>query len=86
MCTTYILYSLFLDKFYIGHTCDDLVVRLRKHNSNHKGFTGRANDWVIKYAQIFESKTMAYAREREIKAWKSKTKIIELIEGSEHPD
>ena len=42
----YILFSEFLDSFYIGHT-NNLYARLRKHNSNHKGFTGRANDWVI---------------------------------------
>ncbi|WP_333908728.1 GIY-YIG nuclease family protein [Marinigracilibium pacificum] len=37
---SYILYSRILDKYYVGHTGDLLTERLRKHNSNHKGFTG----------------------------------------------
>jgi putative endonuclease len=52
---------------------------MRKHNSNHKGFTGNANDWLLVHHECFESKGQAYAREREIKAWKSRKKIIELI-------
>ncbi|MCB9019399.1 MAG: GIY-YIG nuclease family protein [Chitinophagales bacterium] len=38
-CTFYILYSKDLDRYYIGHTCDQIEERLRKHLSNHKGFT-----------------------------------------------
>jgi putative endonuclease len=28
---------------------DDLEERIRKHNSNHKGFTGIVNDWGLTY-------------------------------------
>ena len=36
---------------------------------------------------VILSKESAYARERQIKNWKSRKKIKELIEkGSEHPD
>jgi predicted GIY-YIG superfamily endonuclease len=42
----YILRSETLQKYYLGHTGDTLEERLRKHNSNHKGFTGRADDWT----------------------------------------
>ena len=68
----YILYSKDLDKYYIGHTADVLDERLRKHNSNHRGFTGKAKDWEILYTEIFLSKDLAYTREREIKNWKSR--------------
>ena len=61
----YILYSDKLDKYYIGHT-SDLQERLRRHNSNHKGFTGKGNDWVVVYTEIYTSKKLAYAREREV--------------------
>ncbi|MCT4666133.1 MAG: GIY-YIG nuclease family protein [Flavobacteriales bacterium] len=54
--------------------------RLRRHNTNHKGFTGRANDWIIVFVQEFPSKKMATLREKEIKNWKSRKKIEELIE------
>ena len=47
MCYTYILYSETLDKFYIGHTCENLNERLTKHLSNHKGFTAKVKDWKI---------------------------------------
>ena len=76
---TYILYSNQLKKYYIGSTNDNLDERLRRHNSNHKGFTGRTNDWKIVYVENFCSKTDALKREKEIKNWKSRVKIEELI-------
>ena len=70
-----------LDRYYIGHTGDDLQERLRKHNSNHKGFTGKVGDWVIVYIKMYPTKADAYQSEREIKAWKSRKKIAQLIAG-----
>ena len=82
MCYTYILYSETIDKFYIGHTCENIDERLRKHLSNHKGFTANIKDWKIIYYETFENKSLAYKRELEIKSWKSKTKIKKLIYNS----
>ena len=79
MFFTYILHSKAKNKFYVGHTGDQLDERLRKHNSNHKGFTGGAGDWEIIYKEEFKSKTEAYSREREIKSWKSRKRIEELV-------
>jgi putative endonuclease len=81
----YILFSRSANKFYIGHTTETLEERLRKHNSGHKGFTGKFRDWIIVYSEIFESKDLAYKKEREIKAWKSRSRVEKLIAGSEHP-
>src|SRR5690606_8118753 len=67
----YILYSAVLDKYYVGHTGDDLGGRLRRHNSDHEGYTGGKGDWGYKYLEPFATKKEAYAREREIKSWKS---------------
>jgi len=75
----YILYSIQIDKYYIGFTSDDLNERLRKHNSNHKGFTGGKGDWKIMHFEIFADKSMAMRRERQIKSWKSKKMIEQLI-------
>jgi len=75
----YILYSFQIDKYYIGHTAGELTERLRRHNSNHKGFTGTAHDWKVVYFEEFPSKTEAYAREREVKSWKSRKKLEQLI-------
>jgi len=46
--------------------------RLRKHNSDHKGFTGEVGDWKIAYTEMFPTKSVAYQRECEIKRWKSR--------------
>jgi putative endonuclease len=81
MCYFYILKSTLLDKYYVGHTCDGLDERLRKHNSNHKGYTGRASDWEVVYRESFDDKPTAYGRERQVKSWKSRKKIEQLIAG-----
>ncbi len=78
----YILYSKSLDRFYIGHTGDNLEERLRRHLSNHKGFTNRAKDWTVIYHESFTDKESAYKREIEIKSWKSKVKIQALISSA----
>jgi len=89
----YILYSQSLDKFYVGHTSDELSERLRKHLSNHSGFTSKAKDWIVVYREIFDNKAEAFKREREVKGWKSRKRIEQLISNSklssaglEHPD
>ena len=86
----YILYSASLDQFYIGHTSVKLEERLQKHLRNHKGFTGKAKDWTIVHYESFSEKVLAYRRELEVKKWKSRDRIKQLIEGvgpagSEHP-
>jgi putative endonuclease len=79
IATFYILFSRTAHKFYIGHTTQHVEERLRKHNSDHDGFTGKFKDWVIMHTEEFPSKTLAYAREREVKKWKSHARIQALI-------
>ena len=74
----YILHSESIDKYYIGHT-HNIEERICKHNTDHKGFTGHKKDWILVYYEEFESKSEAYFRERQVKNWKSKTKILKLI-------
>ena len=85
MYTVYVLYSISADKFYVGHTGEDIQERIRKHLSNHDGFTSHFKDWKLMYSESFETKSEAYQREREIKNWKSKIRIAKLIRDSEHP-
>ncbi len=68
-CIAYILFSEKRNKYYIGHTCDSINERLRKHNANHSGFTGKSNDWVIVYTEKFNDKSLAHKREMQIKKW-----------------
>lgn len=74
----YILYSSLKDKYYIGYTSDEIDERIRKHNTNHKGFTGGAGDWELKYSEVLNTKEEAKKREIQIKKWKSR-KLIELL-------
>ena len=75
----YIIYSAAIDRYYVGMTSQNPKERLAKHNTNHKGFTGKSNDWVIKYQESFPCKRKALMREKEIKKRKSKKKIMALI-------
>ena len=81
----YILYSHRINKYYIGSTAD-LNERLQRHNCSHKGFTSTGKPWEIKYYEVFESKGRAIRREMELKSYKDRNKLEELIRaGSEHP-
>jgi len=77
--TVYILYSVFLNRYYVGYTGSTMKSRLRKHNSDQKGFTGKNPDWVIRYTEPYSTKKEAMNRERQIKGWKSRIKIEKLI-------
>ncbi len=77
----YILYSEIRKTYYIGYTGETISERIRKHNSNHKGFTGSANDWILKYFEIYDTKELAIKREKEIKSWKSKQRIEKLVQS-----
>jgi len=79
MFYTYILFSPTKNKYYVGYTGDEITERIRKHNSNHKGFTGGIGDWELKYIEEYQTKTEAAKREKQIKNWKSKKLIEKLI-------
>ena len=75
----YIIYSELSDKFYVGSTSDELIERIRRHNSIHTGFTRRSNDWKLVYVEKNYDKSMAIKREKEIKSWKSRKRIQLLV-------
>ena len=56
--------------------------RLAKHLADHSGFTSKARDWSIVFQKSFSTKEEAYAYEREIKKWKSRRAIENLIKQS----
>ena len=88
----YILHSDQLDRFYVGQTTGPIEERLRRHLSSNKGFTAKARDWKVVYSEAFNTKEEAASRERQVKAWKSRTAIERLLmsqhasAGSEHSD
>jgi putative endonuclease len=84
----YILYSPSLGSHYIG-SCQEIEIRLKKHLCNHQGFTSKAKDWQLAYHESYPEKSGALKRERQLKRWKSKRRIEQLIERArlvEHPD
>ncbi len=61
----YILFSLAVNKYYIGFTGDDINERLRRHISKHKGFTSKATDWKIVYTETFTDKKVQYSEKEK---------------------
>jgi putative endonuclease len=74
----YILFSETKNRFYIGYT-SNLEERVLRHNQKSKGFTGNVNDWKIGYTEKYLTKGEAVSRELQIKSWKSRIKIHQLI-------
>jgi putative endonuclease len=77
--TVYALYSKKYDKIYIGYT-SDLIKRFHSHNKlGIKGYTVKYRPWEVIYTEIFDSKTKAMEREKELKSYKGRCFIRELI-------
>jgi putative endonuclease len=77
----YILYSVKLDKYYIGST-SDLEGRQQRHNTSNKGFTSTGKPWELKYYETFESKQEALSRELQLKSWKDRDLLQRLISSA----
>ena len=80
MAYCYILYSVKLDKYYVG-ACSDMDRRLYEHNKGHSKYTKTGCPWELKYKAEFENLTKAKRRELEIKKKKSRKYIEMLISG-----
>jgi putative endonuclease len=81
MFYVYILYSQHRDKYYVGQT-NSLKIRLVRHNRGYVKSTKPYRPWVIVYSEEFSERSQAVQRETQIKSWKSKVKIKELVEAS----
>ena len=74
----YIIYSSDLDKYYTGFSSNP-EERIRKHNTDHRGYTGKTNDWKLVYKEQYSSKKDAVKRERQVKKWKSRSRIETIV-------
>ena len=74
----YILYSPLLDQYYIGQT-QNLQDRILRHINSGSKSTKKANDWLVKYTEEFNSRSDAVKREMEIKNKKSRQYVEWLI-------
>ena len=67
MFTVYILFSNQIQKYYTGYTNSSINERLKQHLYNHKGFTGKAKDWIVAYKKVLITKNEALKLENKIK-------------------
>ncbi len=74
----YILFSLKLNKYYVGSTTD-LQRRLVEHNRGKEKFTKNGVPWQLVYSEVFEQIAAARKRELEIKKKKSRNYIESII-------
>jgi putative endonuclease len=63
----------------VGSTSGTIEERLRRHLTASSGFTSKARDWEVVYTEAFSLKTDAMKRERQIKSWKSRKAIEQLL-------
>ena len=81
----YILQSTSTGKFYIGST-KNLEERILRHNKGYTPSTRFRGPWKIVYEESYPDRSLACKRELQIKKWKSKKAIKELINrGVEQP-
>jgi len=79
MYFVYILQSVKTDRYYIG-SCQNLITRFHEHQSGKNKSTASGRPWNMPYYEVFESRQLACARERAIKAKKSSVSIRRIIE------
>lgn len=78
MFKVYIIYSNFLDRYYVGSTAN-IYDRLFRHNNSGCKSTKSASDWTLVYSEEFETRFQAVQRELEIKGKKSRKYLESLI-------
>ncbi len=79
MFTVYVLHSERHKKIYIGYT-SDLGARFESHNTlAKKGWTIKFRPWKIVHTEIFQSKSEAMKREKELKSARGREFIWKLI-------
>jgi putative endonuclease len=81
MAYLYVLHSEEIDSYYIGSTRGSLPERLRKHLSNHKGYTAKAKDWKVVYEEYYPDYLLANAREKYLKSLKDRNMVEQLIQS-----
>lgn len=81
MFTVYVLYSSKYSKIYIGFT-SDIEQRMNSHNIlAKKGWTIKFRPWELVHKEIFENKTDAMSREKQLKTGRGREWIwSEIIE------
>jgi len=85
MFYTYILQSQKTEKYYIGST-ENLEERMIRHNGGRSKATKSGIPWALMYYEEYDTKSHAYQRELEFKAWNSHSRLTRLISASRFKD
>ncbi|NQT96476.1 MAG: GIY-YIG nuclease family protein [Candidatus Marinimicrobia bacterium] len=71
MFWVYVLYSVKIDRLYVGQT-QDLKTRLREHREGASFYTKRASDWRLIHFEKFGTCSDAMRREKQLKTYKGR--------------
>ncbi|MEI7750058.1 MAG: GIY-YIG nuclease family protein [Candidatus Moraniibacteriota bacterium] len=74
----YVLRSLGKGRYYIG-SCENIAIRLKQHNNGAVKSTKVFAPWELMASESFSTRSEATARERQLKSWKSRSKVEEYI-------
>jgi putative endonuclease len=75
---TYIIQSDRTGRFYIGSAIN-LTSRVSEHNADNTASTKSYRPWKLIYSEEFDSLQDARKRKREIKSWKNKKYMINVL-------
>ena len=82
MFYVYILQSLKDGSYYVGQT-NNVSNRLERHNRRRQSATRSKVPWKLVYTEPFDTRSQAVRRELEIKSWKSRQAIKELLNNND---
>jgi putative endonuclease len=74
----YILESVPTGRLYVGST-SDLSRRLTEHQRGQTPSTRNRGPWKLVYQEEYRTLSEARRRERQLKSWKSRRSLIQLI-------
>jgi len=77
----YILKSQKSSSFYIG-SCKDIEKRIKQHNKGLVRSTKRNIPWCLVYSETYDTLCKARKRELQIKSWKKRAMIENLISNN----
>jgi putative endonuclease len=78
----YILQSASTGRYYVGQT-NNLTARVARHNSGRTASNRGRGPWRLRYQEQFATRQAAVARERAMKARKSRTYLESLCSRAE---
>jgi putative endonuclease len=77
----YILQSETTSRYYIGQTLD-VDERVAYHNANYSKSLKNRGPWQLVYRENYATRAEAVRRERQIKSWKDRKMIQQLVSAS----